>query len=209
MVAIRVAAALLFLFCSGAAWSQGKPAATKHELLVEMLLLTGSSGTSAEEMAGVYGIFLEEKELREIVAFFRSDAGQKYVAAQEKVRIASMPLEDLQREMGENQRRRTQLDMRSLAVALETLALDRGTYPVGSDFAAAAAKLEPKYMKSVPRRDAWNTPFRYAGTAESYRLVSAGPDGQFSGSSLKSGAKPDPKSDDLVMENGRFLLPPE
>lgn len=207
MTATRAAIVLVLFFCCGTVWSQGKPASTKHELLVEMLLLTGSSGESAEEMASVYGAFLQEDELREIVAFFRSEAGRKYVSAQEKVRVASMPLEALQSELLETQRRRTEADMRAVASALEALAIARGGYPAGTDFGATAAMLEPAYMPSVPRRDAWSTPFRYVGTAMSYRLVSAGPDGQFSGLSLKPGAKPDAESDDLVLENGRFLLP--
>lgn len=77
-----------------------------------------------------------------------------------------------------------------------------------------AASLEPKYIKTAPRTDAWGTPFRYVVTAnrQSYRIVSAGTDRTFEAGSLTldklSQHATAVVGADIIYQNGQFVQYP-
>ncbi|HKV42385.1 MAG TPA: type II secretion system protein GspG [Blastocatellia bacterium] len=88
---------------------------------------------------------------------------------------------------------RTAADLRTIAAGLEAFRRERGFYVLANNSGALIDNLSPRYIGSVLRLDAWSREFAYAGTAGSYRLASAGPDG-------KPGT-----ADDLVVENGKLV----
>ena len=88
---------------------------------------------------------------------------------------------------------RTSAELRTLATALEAFRRENGSYVEADACSALVDRLAPRYLSSIIRLDAWSREFDYKGTAASYRLASAGPDG-----------KPD-TDDDIVFENGQLV----
>ena len=88
---------------------------------------------------------------------------------------------------------RTTADLRTIATALEAYRRERGAYVAAETGAGLMDRLAPQYLNAVIRLDAWSNEFQYNGTAASYRLTSAGPDG-----------KPN-SGDEIVVENGQVV----
>ena len=88
---------------------------------------------------------------------------------------------------------RTLADLRTVVTALEAFRRERGFYVAADTGAALIDNLAPKFLASIIRLDAWDREFQYRGTAESYSLASAGPDGL-----------PD-TPDDIVFKNGQMV----
>lgn len=82
--------------------------------------------------------------------------------------------------------RRTDLMLRPIAEALENYRRERGSFIVAENIDGLINALPPRF--ATVRFDLWQQPLTYRGTANSYRLVSSGPD-------LKSGT-----DDDIVFE---------
>jgi hypothetical protein len=88
---------------------------------------------------------------------------------------------------------RTTADLRTLATALEAYRRETGRYVVAESGVKLIDQLSPKYLLDIIRLDAWSNEIDYKGTAASYRLASAGPDGR-------------PNSgDEIVIENGQVV----
>jgi len=88
---------------------------------------------------------------------------------------------------------RTTADLRTVVTALEAFRRERGFYVAADTGAALIDNLAPRFLASIIRLDAWAREFQYRGTAESYSLASAGPDGL-----------PD-TPDDIVFKNGQMV----
>jgi hypothetical protein len=88
---------------------------------------------------------------------------------------------------------RTTADLRTMATALEAFRRERGFYVAADTGAALIDNLAPRFLASIIRLDAWAHEFQYRGTAESYSLGSAGPDGQTN------------TPDDIVFKNGQLV----
>jgi Type II secretion system (T2SS), protein G len=88
---------------------------------------------------------------------------------------------------------RTTADLRTVVTALEAFRRERGFYVAADTGAALIDNLAPRFLSSIIRVDAWAREFQYRGTAESYSLASAGPDGL-----------PD-TPDDIVFKNGQIV----
>src|SRR3954453_580852 len=156
---------------------------------------------------------LTERQLRELVKFFKSDAGKAYcnavsvLAKERPVRIvnAIVPPESADK----SRERRTMADMRSAATAAEAYAVDLNKYPDAKSIEGLRPLLSPTYIRTLPTTDAWGTQFDYFVSVDKqkYRFVSAGPDKKFDPTSLLVGQAP-AKSDDIVFEDGVFLLSP-
>ena len=167
------------------------------------------------DAARIYATALSEGELRQLVAFFKTDAGRKFVTARTAValsaesRAAEMIRQGLQEALETSKEKRTMADIMSLATSVEAYATDHNAYPVTTTHEALEKLLEPTYIRNLPQKDAWGNPFVYRGSSDkmSYRVVSGGPDGKIDPSSTRFGA-PLRKSDDLVYENGTFLQKP-
>jgi hypothetical protein len=109
--------------------------------------------------------------------------------------------------------RPTMADIRSIAVALEARATDTNDYPDVS-FDGLEALIAPLYIKSVPKVDAWGTPYVYVGNGTNYRIVSAGADQRFEwgarqlepvGTAFRATTDPDA---DIIYQDGTFLQAP-
>ena len=86
--------------------------------------------------------------------------------------------------------RRTTALLHIYAEGLTAYQRERGQFAVTDEISELLDYLSPRYIPLPPRFDLWGKEFDYDGSATSYRLASAGPDG-------KKGTK-----DDLVLENG-------
>jgi len=86
--------------------------------------------------------------------------------------------------------RRTTAMLKKLADSLKAYHQETGQYAETDEIAKLLDFLTPKYMSVPLRFDLWGKEFEYRGSAEHYRLYSAGADG-------KSGT-----DDDLIVENG-------
>jgi len=161
--------------------------------------------------ADILAEHLTERQLRELIAFFKTNAGRAYcdaVGALTKERLPRLAAE-LDKPTPKSAVKRTMADMRTLATASEAYGTDYNKYPDAKTLAELANAIAPTYIRVVPEKDGWGTPFAYFVSADhqTYRFVSAGPDRKFDPSSLKLGTKPS-ASDDIVYENGEFVQAP-
>lgn len=139
-------------------------------------------------------------ELRELLVFFKTKAGQKTSALLADLSLGafltgsdllSKDINQISEEMhAEDEAKkpkdqRTMSDLRSVATAIEAYATDENHYPKVSSYGELKSILSPIYIRDVPEKDAWGTPYRYSVSTDGshYRLVSAGSDGQFEGGS--------------------------
>ena len=83
-------------------------------------------------------------------------------------------------------------DMQAIATALAARMVDAGSFSTAADISGLAADLEPHYIRSLPRTDAWGNPFHYRSDGSGFTLTSSG----------KNGTLGD--SDDIVMTDGGF-----
>jgi prepilin-type N-terminal cleavage/methylation domain-containing protein len=120
--------------------------------------------------------------------------------------------------------RRTMADIRSIAVAWETRAIDAKSYN-GAGFTFPGVMLTsvdvntmlvPTYIKFIPTKDGWGNDLEFAvdqsvgssTPAKEYSIRSGGRDGKFSGSIY--GAATTTNFDcDIVYSNGTFVVYPE
>jgi hypothetical protein len=103
------------------------------------------------------------------------------------------------------QEKKTLSDLRSIASALETYAIDDFVYPDAATLDELAAKLAPKFIPSLPRVDGWGNEYVYVSDTATYRMVSAGPDGTFAKDSRRLGVAKGDFGDDVILENSEFL----
>jgi hypothetical protein len=175
----------------------------------------------------VYGSVFRDNfstaELEQVVAFYRSKAGQKaakiYPSLVQFVTSVPSPylfetISQVRREMDkESAKERPDLavmkDLRIIATCLEARATDENSYPVVA-FDALPPLLEPVYVRVLPRVDPWDTPYFYVSDGQNYRIVSAGADRRFDSASrvLETGERePTPTDDpdaDIIFQNGTF-----
>lgn len=103
--------------------------------------------------------------------------------------------------------KRTMADLRDLGTAIESYRIDHdGRLPDGSTIDEVVSALDPEYAAGLARTDAWENPLVYAcwtedlaeasaaGGCDTYRLISAGRDGEL-----------DPP-DATAYENGTFAV---
>ncbi|HEX7190165.1 MAG TPA: type II secretion system protein GspG [Thermoanaerobaculia bacterium] len=97
--------------------------------------------------------------------------------------------------------------MRSIATAVEAFAIDHNTYPAGNKIEDATAAVIPTYIRVMPEKDAWGTPFRYWSDGSKYRIVSCGADAKCDESTWVEISKdPLPSfAEDAVYQSGSFL----
>jgi type II secretory pathway pseudopilin PulG len=121
--------------------------------------------------------------------------------------------------------KRTMADMRAIATAWESRAVDTRQYNAAGSFTVPSAVLAyddvalmlmPTYCRSMSRFDGWNHPLDYrldravgnSVAAASYTIRSTGRDGVLTGSSYTDG--PTTNYDcDIVYSNGQFVVWPE
>lgn len=105
-------------------------------------------------------------------------------------------------------------DMERIAGACERFSTDAAGYPGPTDglwpVERIAAYLEPIYLHTLPRHDAWNNPILYWSDGSSYRLVSTGQDGAMDRDWTRPGPIEIPQgpASDIVFDTGRVVVGP-
>jgi hypothetical protein len=187
----------------------------------------------AQRVEDVYVPLLDKQftadELTALLAFVKTRPGQKLVRILPDLGVAGIvrtsgtlnaAARATEEEMKKEDARKhpwkeTMADLRTVATAVEARATDENEYP-GGDYEGLAAILTPTYILTMPRADAWGTPYVYVGGREHYRLVSAGADKHFDWASTQPGAfgtilphaRENP-ADDIVFEDGQFVQYPK
>lgn len=162
-------------------------------------------------------------ELKELIAFFKTKAGQKMVKLIPDLGVGAMAKgqallesaaketqEELEKEdAAKHPWKKTMADIRTIATALEARATDTDEYPKAS-FEQLEGLLQPTYIREIPKVDVWGTSYVYVGDGEHYRIVSAGADRTFEWSSrqieLGAEARSSKNADtDIVFQDGIFI----
>ncbi len=139
--------------------------------------------------------------------------------------LAAIAIPNLLTAMARAKQKRTMADMRTIATAWEARATDTNRYNAAGACALPAKNytpaqmdtmLSPTYMKILPAKDGWNTPFDYyadqdlastTANAQTYAIVSYGKDGK-KDSTVPCGATTSFDLD-IIYSQGTFLAYPE
>jgi general secretion pathway protein G len=141
--------------------------------------------------------------------------------------LAAIALPNLLNAVQRGRQKKTMADMRTLATALESYAVDNNHYPAASSStcpsnafsaegsalsSASFTSLVPTYISQLPGKggsDGWNHSLHYnlASSGTSYNIRSRGKDNSAQ-SSLSCGTTTN-FNDDIVYTNGAFLQWPE
>ena len=201
-----------------------KDAARLRELMGQLNLVEIEHDATAH----VYAKYLTEADLEALVAFYKSPAGQKYIAAlpeisQEAMKAGGEKLGPkftaiLQQVAQEREQRhpweRTMRDIRTLATAVEAYATDENKYPPESELKKV---LVPTYIKEMPEKDGWGNAYYYEVTPDGqhYRIASAGSDNAFAWDTrkitlaeVKEPKYTDDLGEDIIYQDGTFLQVP-
>jgi type II secretion system protein G len=132
--------------------------------------------------------------------------------------LAAIAIPNLLTAMQKSKQKRTMADMRSIATAWESYAVDYNAYTPGGALLAAqitpaalANQISPTYIRSFPATDAWNTGWDFrvnaASRAQQYQIISYGKAGTADGS-FSEGVTTNFECD-IIYENGSFVKYPE
>ncbi len=127
--------------------------------------------------------------------------------------IAAIAIPNLLNAIQRGRQKRTMADMRAIGTAVEAYAVDNNRYPAGgSPISAIASVVEPRYIRALPRLDAWQFEFDYtsggpvAADPQTYTIESYGKNG--SDEPYFIGATTD-FNNDIIFSNGTFVEYPE
>ena len=108
----------------------------------------------------------------------------------------------------------TREDMRRISEAIQDFAAKHGGYPNGGSVEEIERIVRPDAPGAFPRRDSWRTDYRYACWSDEpakpcnhFALVSAGEDGRFAETDLRTYKRTD-RSEDLVIVDGEWIATP-
>jgi type II secretion system (T2SS) protein G len=110
----------------------------------------------------------------------------RFVNEKDKWRVAEIrtgdrsweDVDSLVRALNAEKTSRVRAELETIATALEAFKHERGGYVESKSEAQLIDFLSPRYLARVIRVDAWQQPYGYEGTRNSYVLRSAGPDRQ-------------------------------
>jgi general secretion pathway protein G len=128
--------------------------------------------------------------------------------------IAAIAIPNLINAIEVGRSKRTMADMRSLAVALETYAVDEARYPSSDgwvEVSSLAEELAPTYIEVLPTSDGWGNDLLYRSDGVSYRILSRGRDGILDETwegEIEETATSEFNAD-IVFEDGVFVVYPE
>ncbi len=94
--------------------------------------------------------------------------------------IAAIAIPNLLNAIDRGKQKRSMVDLRSVATAIEGYAIEFNFYPVAGDMtslAAAATSVVPQYIATMPMQDAWRNDFYLHSEALGYTIASGGKDG--------------------------------
>lgn len=130
--------------------------------------------------------------------------------------IAAVAVPNFLNAVDRGKQKRTMADIRSVATAVETFSIDENRYPtsLGGTWVPIdqiASKLEPTYIRKLPREDGWGNKLMFQGNGREYRIVSPGKDGKLdrNWTGHIQGGGTSTFSADIVFGDGQFLVWPE
>jgi len=106
-------------------------------------------------------------------------------------------------------------DIRTIATAWEARATDVNTYSIGHKQQVStnelARVLEPKYVRTLPRKDGWGNAFQFTigDQGQTYVIRSFGSDGKPDRVLNLASGVTKTFADDIVYANGSFVRYPE
>lgn len=122
--------------------------------------------------------------------------------------IAAIAIPNLLNAIDRGKQKRTMADIRSIGTALESYSVDINIYPTHAAGNLNPVNIEPIYIKSCPRTDAWKNPFNLTSTAGSYTLLSPGKGGAAEAIPANPTATTTFTAD-IIFMNGQFWQWPE
>jgi hypothetical protein len=128
--------------------------------------------------------------------------------------LAALTVPNLLTAADSGRSRRTEDEIRSIADACEGFSSDTRSYPGPTEgyvpVETVSAFLEPIYIGSLPRVDAWDNPILYWSDGDSYRIISTGHDGAMDQDWSVIDTAPTARHDggDIVYGDGRLLTVP-
>jgi type II secretory pathway pseudopilin PulG len=128
--------------------------------------------------------------------------------------LAAIAIPNLLTAMQRSKQKRSMVDIRKIATAVEAYAIDHNRYPPPEDLESS---IVPTYIKSLPKIDGWGRPFRYdcwttQVPCDTYAVGSAAKDGQWEHEPLREYAADTATTNfnaDIVYSNGKFVQYPE
>jgi len=123
--------------------------------------------------------------------------------------IAAIAIPQLKQALEKAKQRRTMTDMRLVAQAVNSYAIDYSFAPKFTSALVAELRpyLEPTYVKKVPWQDGWRHDYRFGALGFEYTIVSLGRDGVADASWIEG---PTTRfTSDIVLYNGVFVQWPE
>ena len=120
--------------------------------------------------------------------------------------IAAIAIPNLLNAVNRGKQKRTMADMRAIATAIESYAVDNSAYPDASSFATLATLIEPSYITTLPAADGWGRSFTIDSAPVQYTVWSGGSDG---GSLNYVGGPTSSMTASIVFSNGQFSQWPE
>jgi general secretion pathway protein G len=119
--------------------------------------------------------------------------------------IAAIAIPNLLNAINRGRQKRTMADIRSLATAIESYAVDWNFYPTATAVSELEPYLTPTYIRKLPARDGWNNAMVVDATSTAYTLQSYGKDN----SGSYSGGVTTDFNEDIWYANGSFVQWPE
>jgi len=127
--------------------------------------------------------------------------------------IAAIAIPNLLNAIQRGKQKRSMADMRAVGTSVEEYAVDNNFYPAGaSAVGGIAGVLEPQYIRTVPRVDAWQGLIDYTNDGlsppQTYSITSYGKDGDPDGTPGYTGQTTN-FNNDIVFSAGIFVVFPE
>jgi type II secretion system protein G len=120
--------------------------------------------------------------------------------------IAAIAVPNLLNAINRGKQKRTMADLRAIATAIESYAVDNTAYPAANSLAALSGSIQPNYIKTLPPLDGWGRSFTIDSAYVDYTVWSGGSDG---GALNFSGGPTSNMTDSIVFSNGVFSQWPE
>lgn len=119
--------------------------------------------------------------------------------------IAAIAIPNLLNAINRGRQKRTMADIRSLATAIESYAVDWNFYPTGASVGDLEPFLTPTYIRKLPRNDGWNNELIVTSTRTEYTVQSYAKN---NAEDIALGVTTDFNSD-IIYANGSFVQWPE
>jgi type II secretion system protein G len=123
--------------------------------------------------------------------------------------ISAIAVPNLLNALDRGKQKRTMGDIRALAVAIESYAVDNSAFPVASDVNGLMAILDPIFIRELPTKDGWSHDLIASATGMSYTIGSEGKDGAGGLAACSGSPRCGNLNDAIIFTNGQFVQWPD